>query len=307
MKEAQLNRRIDGLVVAVTGAARGIGFATAKALQRRGAKVAIGDIDAEAVRDAAAALGPDVEPIQLDVTDEGSFQAFVARTEERFGALDVLVNNAGIMPIGPFLDEATSLSKRALEINVGGPVIGMRAALPGMIARGRGHIVNVASIAGKSPVPGGLIYAASKAGVISATESARVEFARTGVTFTCVMPSFTNTELISGTTGTKFIRNLEPDEVGEAITQAIATRKKDLYLPAAVGVVARTQPFITRGLRDWLNHLLKADSTFLRVDHEARNAYDARIAATPAPAEKKSPAKAVAAPAKRTPAKSARK
>lgn len=277
MKEAQLTRRLDGRVVAITGAARGIGFSTAKALHRHGAKVVIGDIDTDAVQSAAGTLGANVEALQLDVTDEQSFAAFVAHAEKRFGSVDVLINNAGIMPIGPFLDEATSLSKRALEINIGGSIIGMRAALPGMIARGRGHIVNVASVAGKTPVPGGLIYAASKAAVISATESARLEFAKTGVSFTCVMPSFTNTELVSGTSGTKFIRNLEPDEVGEAIAQAIAAQKLDLYLPPITGIMLRTQPFLGRKLRDWLNHLIKADSTFLRIDRQARSGYDARI------------------------------
>jgi NAD(P)-dependent dehydrogenase (short-subunit alcohol dehydrogenase family) len=294
MNETQLACRIEGRVVAVTGAARGIGLATAKALHRRGAKVVIGDIDEVAVKEASAELGPDVEAVRLDVTDEKSFAAFIARAEDRFGPVDVLINNAGIMPIGPFLDEATALSKRALEINVGGAVIGMRVALPGMIARGRGHIVNVASVAGKSPVPGGIIYAASKAAVISATESARVEFAHSGVSFTCVMPSFTNTELISGTSGTKFIRNLEPEEVGEAITRAVATRKLDVYLPAAVGAILRTQPLLGRRLRDWVNHLIKADSTFLAFDHRARSGYDARISGTP-----EAPAPAAPAPAKR--------
>ncbi|GGL09925.1 SDR family oxidoreductase [Nocardia jinanensis] len=279
MKQAQLSRRIEGKVVAVTGAARGIGLATAKALHRRGAKVVIGDIDEAAVKGAAAELGTDVEAVRLDVTDEASFADFVAHAERRYGTLDVLINNAGIMPIGPFLDEESALSKRVLEINAGGAMIGMRSALPGMIGRGAGHIVNVASVAGKSPVPGGLSYAASKAAVISATETARVECARSGVSFTCVLPSFTNTDLIAGTSGTKFIANLEPGEVAEAIVAAIAARKPDVYLPRILGLVVWSQPLLGRRLRDWANHLIKADSAFLAFDADARKEYDARIGA----------------------------
>lgn len=281
MKESQLTRRIEGRVVAITGAARGIGLATAKALHRRGAKVAIGDIDGDAVVRAAAEIGPDVEAVPLDITDEQSFVDFLAETQKRFGPLDILVNNAGIMPIGPFLEESSALAKRVLDINVGGPMTGMRAALPDMIARGRGHIVNVASMAGTAPVPGGLSYGASKAAVISMTETARVEFARTGVQFTCILPSFTNTELIAGTSGTKFVRNLEPEEVAEGIVAAIATGKPDVYLPRILGPIARLQPVFGRRVRDFMNHLLDADTTFLSVDTAARSGYDARINGTP--------------------------
>ena len=281
MNESQLTRRIQGRVVAITGAARGIGLATAKALHRRGAKVVIGDIDGDAVVRAAAEIGPDVEPVRVDITDEQSFAAFLAHAEDRFGALDVLINNAGIMPIGPFLEESTALSKRVLDINVAGPMIGMRTALPGMIARGAGHIVNVASMAGTAPIPGGLSYGASKAAVISMTETARVEFAKSGVSFTCVLPSFTNTELIAGTRGTKFVRNLEPEEVAEGIVGAIAGRKADVFLPGILGPVARLQPVFGRRLRDFMNHLLDADTTFLAFDKSARSGYDARISGAP--------------------------
>ncbi|WP_280341895.1 SDR family oxidoreductase [Nocardia neocaledoniensis] len=277
MNEAKLSGRVAGKVVAVTGGARGIGFATARALHRRGVHVIIGDIDEVAVKEAADELGGSVDAVRVDVTDESSFADFVAFAEQKFGKLDVLINNAGIMPIGPFIDEKTALSKRVLEINAGGAIIGMRSALPGMIARRQGHIINVASVAGKSPVPGGLTYAASKAAVISATESARVEFARSGVSFTCVMPSFTNTELIAGTAGTKFIGNLEPEEVAEAIVAAVATRKPDVYLPGVLGAVLWSQPLIGRRLRDWMNRLIGADSAFLSFDATARRGYDSRI------------------------------
>jgi NADP-dependent 3-hydroxy acid dehydrogenase YdfG len=269
-------------VVAITGAGRGIGLATARALYATGARVVIGDIDLETAEAAAAGLGERAAAARVDVADGKSFAAFVATAEAAFGPLDVLINNAGIMPIGPYLQESDQTAQRAVDINIMGCLNGMRCALPGMLARGRGHIVNVASIAGKSPVPGGLTYAATKAAVVSATESARVEYAGTGLHFTCVMPSFTNTELIAGTKGTRFVKNVEPEDVANAIVAAIARPTPDVYVPKLVGTIAKTQPLIGRRVRDALNRAIKADRTFLEVDQAARAGYDKRIGAVPA-------------------------
>jgi NAD(P)-dependent dehydrogenase (short-subunit alcohol dehydrogenase family) len=277
MSKAPINT--NGRVVAITGGARGIGLATATALQAAGARVAIGDIDRDAAIRAAEGLGSDVLAASLDVTDSASFRDFLALTELELGPVDVLINNAGIMPIGPMLDEPEALAQRVVEINILGVLTGMKVALPGMIGRGRGHIVNIASIAGKSPVPGGASYAASKAAIVSLTETARVEFAGQGIEFTCVMPSFTATELIAGTKGVRFIPNVEPIAVADAIAAAVARPRADVYVPAAVGVIARTQPLIGRRVRDAINHLIGADRTFLEVDHGARAGYDARIVA----------------------------
>jgi NAD(P)-dependent dehydrogenase (short-subunit alcohol dehydrogenase family) len=266
-----------GRVIAITGAARGIGLATATALRAAGARVAIGDIDRDAAIRAAEALGSDVLAASLDVTDSASFRDFLALAERELGPLDVLINNAGIMPIGPMLDEPESLAQRVVEINILGVLTGMKLALPGMLQRGGGHIVNIASIAGKSPVPGGASYAASKAAIVSLTETARVEFAGKGIDFTCVMPSFTATELIAGTKGVRFIPNVQPVAVADAIAEAVARPRADVYVPAAVGVIARSQPLIGRRVRDAINHLIGADRTFLEVDHGARAGYDARI------------------------------
>jgi NADP-dependent 3-hydroxy acid dehydrogenase YdfG len=270
-------------VVAISGGGRGIGLATARALHAKGLRVVLGDVDTDAAERAAAALGPGSAATHLDVSDAESFVAFVAFARSTFGTLDVLVNNAGIMPIGPFLDETAQTARRAVDINLVGCLNGMRAALPEMLAGRRGHIINVSSVAGKSPVPGGLTYAATKAAVISMTETARVEYAGSGLHFTCVMPSFTNTELIAGTKGTRFLKNVEPEDVAEAIVAVIAHPKPDVYVPKAVGTIVRTQPLIGRRVRDRLNKALKADRTFLEIDHAQRAAYDTRIAAAPAP------------------------
>src|ERR1700735_1998312 len=166
-------RSVGGLVVAITGGARGIGLATASALAAAGARVAIGDIDGDEAVRAAAKIGDAVLASELDVTDGGSFQSFLALVERELGQLDVLVHNAGSMPIGPMLEEPDAVARRVFDINVLGVMVGMKLALPGMLARGRGQIVNMSSVAGRSPVPGGASYAASKAAVFSLTAPAR--------------------------------------------------------------------------------------------------------------------------------------
>jgi len=270
---------LHGRVVAVTGGARGIGRATARALHARGARVAIGDLDPAASGAAAAALGDGVLGLPLDVSDPASFEHFVATVERELGPLDVLVNNAGIMPIGPFLDETHATARKVMEVNVLGCIAGMKLALPGMLERRGGHVVNVASIAGKVPAPGGATYCASKAAIVMLTEAARVEYAGSGVSFTCVMPSFTATELIAGTKGTRFVPTVGPDDVAGAIAAAIERPRHDVYVPRSVGRIAHFNQLAGRRVRDALARRLGADRTFLDIDHASRAVYDERIEA----------------------------
>jgi len=213
-------RPLSGRRVAITGGGRGIGLATARELHKRGAEVAIGDLDLDVAKRAAASIAPEVVALGLDVSNRDSFAQFLEDTKAQLGGLDVLVNNAGIMPIGPFLDLDPAVARRTVEINVLGALTGMQLALPDMVAQGSGHIVNIASSAGRAAVPGGVTYCATKAAVVSMTEGARLEFGPRGVSFTCVMPSFTNTELISGTAGTKGLKNVEPDDLAVAVARA---------------------------------------------------------------------------------------
>ncbi len=147
-----------------------------------------------------------------------------------------------------------------------------------MIARGAGHIVNVASSAGFTAVPGGVTYCATKSGVIALTEGLRVEYAGSGVHFTCVVPSFTNTDLISGTAGIKLIKNVEPEDVAAGIARAIERpRTKDVFVPKSLKPMVRTQPLFGRRLRDAMFRSLGAYDTFLKIDHSKRAGYDKRI------------------------------
>ena len=200
----QASTAIGNKVIVITGGARGIGLATATALHNLGAKVAIGDVDEAKLKESATALGVDVYG-KLDVTDPDSFSSFLDDVERQLGPLDVLINNAGIMPAGTMIDEPDTVTRRILDINTYGVILGSKLAAQRMIPRRRGHIINIASLAGESPTPGSTICA-SKYAVLGFTESARIECRNTGVHFSAVLPTFTNTELTSGTSGAKFSR-----------------------------------------------------------------------------------------------------
>src|SRR3954447_19577885 len=167
---------IAGRVVAITGGARGLGLATARALAVRGARVAIGDLDDDLARAESAMLpgGPHAG-YALDVTDPDQFARYLDDVEAELGALDVLINNAGIMPVGRFTDEDPATTRRQVEINLIALMSGTRLALDRMIPRGSGHIVNLASAAGKVAVPGEAVYTATKHAVVGFNEALRPE------------------------------------------------------------------------------------------------------------------------------------
>src|SRR5947209_1246819 len=126
---AKAPRSLAGQVVAITGAARGIGRATAAALIAQGARVGIGDIDAALAERTAAELGGGTAGLALDVTDRDSFATFLDEVEARLGPLDVLINNAGIMPIGRFVEETDQTAQRMVDINLHGVIFGCKLAL----------------------------------------------------------------------------------------------------------------------------------------------------------------------------------
>jgi NAD(P)-dependent dehydrogenase (short-subunit alcohol dehydrogenase family) len=147
-------------VVAITGAARGIGLATAQALVARGARVAIGDLDGAAAEAAAADLPGEAAGFELDVTDEASFASFLDSAADRLGPLDVLVNNAGIMFVGPLEDAGYRGASKVIDVNVKGVITGMHLAIP-RLRRG-GHIVNVVSSSAWIAPPGASATASAR-------------------------------------------------------------------------------------------------------------------------------------------------
>ncbi len=193
--------KLQGRVAIVTGAARGIGRATAERLLAEGASVVIADNDAARLEDTAAAIGaPDrVLAVVADVASRADVDGLVAKAVERFGKLDIMVNNAGICPIVPFLDVTEDTYDRVLSVNLKGAFLGTQAAGRQMIAQGRGGvIINMSSINSGLANPNVAPYAISKGGMNQVTGTAAVAFAPHGIRVAGVGPGTIMSEMVAG-------------------------------------------------------------------------------------------------------------
>jgi NAD(P)-dependent dehydrogenase (short-subunit alcohol dehydrogenase family) len=272
---AKERRSLSGKVVAITGGARGIGKATATALVRKGARVAIGDLDLALAEQAAAELGGGTIAVALDVTDRSSFTAFLDEAERELGPLDVVVNNAGIMPVTPFAEESPDSIRRQLDINVFGVITGMQLAIERMRPRGSGHIVNLASQAGKGGFPGIATYSGTKHAVVGISEAVRAELRGSGIEIACVMPTVVNTELTSGV-GQKMIKAVEASDVANEIVDALEVPRFDVWVPRENGAFFKVVSLLPRPAREALGRFMKVDKLMTEVDHGARKAYEER-------------------------------
>ena len=282
---AKAPRSLSGRVVAITGGARGIGRATAAALISQGARVAIGDIDNALAERTAQELGGGTIGLPLDVTNRASFDQFLTEVEARLGPLDVLINNAGIMPIGPFLEETDATAARMIDINLHGVIFGSKLALERFQRRGRGHLVNIASAAGKAGFPGGATYCATKHAVVGLCEAIRAELRGTGIEISVVMPVVVNTELGSGLPQTRGFKAMEAEDVANAIVDALQYGRYEVYVPKSMGGMVRVNALMPRRLVEAMGRALKGDQVLANPDHAARAAYEKRMAETVAAAE----------------------
>ncbi len=277
---AKQPRILAGNTAAITGGARGIGRATAEAFLSHGMRVALGDVDLEAARHTAASLGGSVVALPLDVTDRDSFAAFLDGAQEQLGALDVLVNNAGIMQVGRFIDEDDVTARRMVDINIHGVILGTKLALERMIPRDRGHIVNIASQAGKFGAPGGATYSATKHAVVGLTEAVRGELrlmdAHIDVSY--VMPTVVNTELGSGLGEVRGMANLQPTDVADAIVDALQHGIVDVWVPKSAKRTNAVATLLPRSMSEGMARAMKADRVLAGADHNVRRQYDLRAA-----------------------------
>ena len=270
-------KSLQGKVVAITGGARGIGAATARALVGQGARVAIGDLDLDLARRTAAELGGGTVALHLDVTDRESFTRFLDEVEQQLGPIDVLINNAGIMPLGWFDEESEHTTERILAINLGAVLFGTQEAMRRMKPRRRGHIVNISSLAGKVGIPGGATYCASKHAVVGLSEAVLGELRDTGVDISVVMPTIVRTELAAGLVETKLSSQVQPEDVAAAIVKALRKPRFEVFVPSQLGLVTRFTRVLPHTAGLWVGRVTKTDEVLSaaiaapqRVEYEKR-------------------------------------
>ena len=282
---ARRSNSLPGRVVAITGAARGIGCATAQACIGAGMRVAIGDIDLAAAQQTASELGAGTIAERLDVRERASVARFLDQTEERLGPIDVLINNAGIMPLTPLVDEGDAIARRQVDINVHGVLHGMKEALPRMLARNSGHIVNIASMAGRVGFSGGATYSGTKHFVVGVSEAARAELRGSAVEITCVMPVLVRTELSSGLPPGVIIKHIEPDDVAAAILRALRSPRFEVYVPRMVTPLVKLGAALPQPIREGVGRFLRIDRSLADPDVAIRRAYELRASQSEAALE----------------------
>lgn len=219
--------KLNDKIILITGASSGIGEATVRELAAAGAKLFIGARRSERLQALANELGDQVGWRRLDVTDDSDFAAFADAAEARFGRIDVLVNNAGIMPLSPLAALKRDEWTRMIDVNIHGVLNGIAAVLPRFMARGAGQIVNVASVGAHIVVPTGAVYCATKYAVWAITEGLRQE--QDDIRATIVSPGVTDTELGSDITDPEVAgaleewrkKSLTPDAIARAIRYAL--------------------------------------------------------------------------------------
>jgi NAD(P)-dependent dehydrogenase (short-subunit alcohol dehydrogenase family) len=235
---------VEGRVVLITGAARGIGAATARALKAKGAKVSLVGLEPELLAQLAGELGPDAAWFEADVTDRAALDAAVAGTVERFGGIDVVIANAGVSPVGTVLTMPPDSFTKTIEVNLLGVYHTVHAALPHVVER-RGYVLPIASAAAIMHLPMMAPYAASKAAVEAFANSLRVELAPKGTAVGCAYFSFIDTDMVreadahpatqrSGITG----GTAPLSDAVDAIVAGVEKRARRVYAPRWVGALA---------------------------------------------------------------------
>jgi NAD(P)-dependent dehydrogenase (short-subunit alcohol dehydrogenase family) len=272
-----MTNRLNGRVVAITGAGRGIGAATAEALTKEGARVAIGDVDLDVAKATAERIGGDTLALPLDVTSAESVREFMDTVESSLGPIDVYINNAGVMPLSALLDEDEATIDRIFAINTRAVIHGTREAARRMLPRGRGHIVNVASTAGKAGIAGSATYSASKAAVIQYTEGAYAELHPQGLDFSLVMPGITRTDLTAGVEDMPAFRAITPESVADAIVAAVVKPRFEVFVPGSAGTLLNVTRLLPFRVGQWIGKKMCADHVFMdALDRPERASYEAR-------------------------------
>lgn len=275
---------LAGKVVAITGGARGIGKATAEAFLAEGARVAIGDINVELAEKTAVELGARpgarIVGLPVNVVDRTSFEAFLSAAEDQLGELDVLVNNAGIMPTGLLLEETDASTDRMIDINLRGVILGSKLGAARFTRRGRGSIVNIASLAGVQGFPALATYCATKHAVVGFTEALHWELRESRVSVSAVLPGIVRTELSAGAKVAKWLERMstvEPADVARTVVKAARTGKERLTVPKSLSATIKALSILPAPVRRAADRITGASVAFTDADPVARAAYHRRL------------------------------
>lgn len=264
------SRSLAGKVAIVTGGARGIGAAVTGALTDAGVAVAVADIDISDTSRAAFAA-------PLDVCDAEAFARFFDAVELNLGPVDILINNAGIMPTGLVDEMDPAVNARILQINLLGVMNGIGEATRRMKARGRGHIVNIASLTARFPGAGVASYCASKAGVLTFCQAAAIELDGTGVDLSVIVPSLVRTELVAGIAVKRGTPSCTPADVACRVLDVLHRPRFEAYVPRIVAPVAFIHQCLPSRFRRFVARATTADKMIQNMDRTARVGYEERV------------------------------
>jgi NADP-dependent 3-hydroxy acid dehydrogenase YdfG len=213
----------------------------------------------------------------VDVVDPDSFAAFMAAAEEANGPLDALVANAGLLPLGPFLETDPEVHRRTVEVNLLGVINALHLALPAMVERGRGRVVIVASLMGRLTVPGAAVYGATKFAVVALAETMRAELRGSGVDVVTVLPAIVRTEASSGIEEGRMIPAVEPEDVAEAVVHACERGGDEISVPRWANPIARAGGALPPTLLRPVRWALRGDRAMKSLDRGERSAYEDRL------------------------------
>ena len=233
-------------------------------------------MDLTAAEEVAREIGDDALALELDIADPEQFVAFLDAAEQRHGPLALLVNNAGIDWIGPFHEEPDDVTRREIDVNLYGTILGSRLALQRMLPRGEGHLVNVASGVGRLPLPGSATYSATKHGIVGLTESLRMEYRGSGVSFSVVQPSQVETGMLDGQGRPRGLSQVKAADVAAAVVHAVERDRFEVWVPRSQGVSVKLAGLLPRAAREMIMRRLGLTRIAGDLDRDARRAYHRR-------------------------------
>ena len=260
-------KEVRGKLVLITGAAMGMGKLTAEKFAEAGAKLVLLDMNEEELDKTAREIGlrgTNVWKFVQDVTDREGVYALAEKIQDEIGTVDILINNAGIVQGGALLETDDALLMKHYEVNVFGCIWFMKAFLPGMILKGRGHVVNMASASGLLGVPNLAAYASSKWAAIGLSESMRLEMESLGheeIKFSTICPSYVATGMFDGVKAPLFTPILKPETMADKIFEAVVEEKTFVLEPLIVKFTPALKALLPGHIFDAVSGLLGATSS----------------------------------------------